>query len=944
VPRPGKSEFEQLYNAALAQPTERRLEFLREACGGDEELRRELESLLAYDCGPNSLSNASPALMPGQRLGNFEIIGALGKGGMGEVYRARDLRLKRDVAIKTLPSQFADDRNRIARFEREARAASALNHPNIVVVYDVGRENGISFIVSEIVEGETLTRVLEKGPVQLRKLVDIGTQIASALAAAHAAGVIHRDLKPGNVMIGPEGRVKILDFGLASERCSGENSTTLEISSPGVVMGTPGYMAPEQVRGEPADARSDLFSLGVILYEMTAGRPAFRGDSSIERMNSILRDEPAELPDTTPPALDRIIRRCLEKLPTSRFQSASDLGFALGTLSSSAVPAIAPKSRWSLNWKVAILAVLVLAAVSWLGLRLMRQAPAAAFQLRLLSDDGGLAVDGAISPDGKLVAYSSDRANPPTRDIWVQQPSGGSSIRLTDDHTDGTDPAFSPDGTQIAFRSKRGAGGIYVVPTLGGDERELVPGGRHPLFSPDGRWLMYWLIPNGSNYSIYIRPVAGGDPIQIVDDALAPCNSVWSPDGKRIFFQTRCLDNTRDAMVSRVDVKEVKPSNGLARFSGTIEAWLPNPSRLIGWERLGDEYVISAFPISEDGTRSTGPPKRLASVTDKLQHVGAAPDGRLVISTSTAKAHFWGLPLDEQGRVSADARQLTFGSDEVVPVLSPDSKLLMFNSKRINVWRYVVKDLVTGRVRELTTSPISDLLTGAFRPDDTGVICARPDDVLEYIPFSGGLMEKLLDLSKLGVDTPDFHIWDLSPDGRMLLIFAGIDLAHPQYGVVRQLDLKTKSLNIFLDDPELFAWQAHFSPDGRWVIFNATGKSPTSSSSQIYVARFRKGPVSRSEWIPVTHGEWDDKPRFSPDGKRILFVSGRAPADRRIYVQALTPDMRPTGNPVFLYASPNGRRIITDDDISVGRGLVVFSQSDLTGNIYLWEQAKSGNR
>ena len=187
MPRPGNSEFEQLYNAALAQPTERRLEFLREACAGDEQLRRELESLLAYDCGPDSLSKTeAPALMPGQRLGNFEIIGALGKGGMGEVYRARDLRLKREVAIKTLPSQFAEDRNRIARFEREARAASALNHPNIVAVYDIGRENGISFIVSELVEGETLTRVLERGPVPLQKLVDIGTQIASALAAAHA--------------------------------------------------------------------------------------------------------------------------------------------------------------------------------------------------------------------------------------------------------------------------------------------------------------------------------------------------------------------------------------------------------------------------------------------------------------------------------------------------------------------------------------------------------------------------------------------------------------------------------------------------------------------------------------------------------------------------------------------------------------------------------------
>ena len=258
----------------------------------------------------SSVAERGPALKSGDKLGSFEIVGMLGRGGMGEVYRARDLRLRREVAIKTLPPAFAADRDRVARFEREARTASALNHPNIVSVYDIGREGDVSFIVSELVEGETLAKVLERGPLPLRRLVEVGTQICAGLAAAHAAGVVHRDLKPGNVMLTRDGRVKILDFGLArQDHAIGVESTTATISNPGMIVGTPGYMSPEQVRGEATDARSDIFSLGVMLYEMASGKRAFSGGSSIEVMNSILKDDPPELPPASPPALDRIVRQ-----------------------------------------------------------------------------------------------------------------------------------------------------------------------------------------------------------------------------------------------------------------------------------------------------------------------------------------------------------------------------------------------------------------------------------------------------------------------------------------------------------------------------------------------------------------------------------------------------------------------------------------------------------
>src|SRR6202790_1377940 len=320
-------------------------------------------------------------LAPGTKLGPYEILAPIGAGGMGEVYRAKDTRLGRDVALKILPESFAREPDRLRRFEQEARAVAALNHPNILAIHDIGQHNGTPFLVSELLEGESLRAALDRGPLPQRKTIEYGVQIAHGLAAAHEKGIVHRDLKPENVFVTKDGRIKILDFGLAKlaqQAGAGSDEVTLgSHTAVGVVMGTASYMAPEQVRGEPADPRTDIFAFGAVLYEMLSGVRAFRRDTTAETMTAVLKDDPPEL--TGPlhlvsPTLERIVRRCLEESPEQRFQSARDLSFALsalsGTEASGAARATAgPRRLPLLLWVGLPLALAAVAGATWFIVR-----------------------------------------------------------------------------------------------------------------------------------------------------------------------------------------------------------------------------------------------------------------------------------------------------------------------------------------------------------------------------------------------------------------------------------------------------------------------------------------------------------------------------------------------------------------------------------------------
>jgi len=537
--------IQELYEAAVALSPEKRAEFLEQKCPADAALRGEVQSLLAQqadsflESGPVSVIKA---LSPGAKLGNFEIVELIGRGGMGEVYRARDSRLKRDVAIKVLPAGLARDPDRIVRFEREARAAGALNHPNIVAVHEIGRDGDTYWIATELVGGESLAKVIERGPLGVPRALEIARQIADGLAAAHAAGIVHRDLKPANIMVTRDGWVKILDFGLALRQRTSQDSTTMDMTEKGTVLGTAGYMSPEQVRGEVVDHRSDLFSFGVILYEMLGGKRAFAGVSSVEVMSAILKDDPPELPASVPPTCDRIVRRCLQKDRERRFQTAADLGWALQTPSPSQPPAKTPRRRTRLTWAAVAAAVCAAAVIAayLIGAHSRPIGIAAGTTLRRLTADKGITTDAAISADGTFVAYATDRADSGNLDIWVQQVAGGGAVRLTDNPADDYDPSISPDGSQVAFRSNRDGGGVYLVPVLGGNARLLIPKGNHPRFSPDGQMLMYSIgIAREDVYGgeLFVQRLSGGSPIPIGPGcSVFSFSPAWSPDSRRIIF------------------------------------------------------------------------------------------------------------------------------------------------------------------------------------------------------------------------------------------------------------------------------------------------------------------------------------------------------------------------------------------------------------------------
>ncbi|MCU0248439.1 MAG: serine/threonine-protein kinase [Bryobacter sp.] len=486
---------------ALERPEPERAAFLDHACGPDSQLRAEVERLLKED-ETGSLESPvavalgrTPDLTSGRMLGHFRIESRIGQGGMGAVYRARDEKLQRTVAIKVLADGHVSNLAGRQRFLREARAASALNHPGIVTIHEVATDDGIDYIAMELVEGESLDRRIHKNGLPLKEALNYAVQIAAALAKAHASGIIHRDLKPSNVMVTPEGQVKLLDFGLARRVHAGDGSGST-MTRTGEIMGTPAYMSPEQAEGKPLDARSDIFSFGAVLYEMLTGGRAFQGDSTMSTLAAVLQSEPRPLSEDLPADLRKIVSLCLRKDPERRFQFMKDVHIELSelkdALDSASLPASSKDrpSAWRHRWVAALLAVPFLGTGWFLWQRYgSDSAPPRLVQLTAYP---GSEFSPTFSPDGSQVAFSWGGEKNDNYDIYVKMVGETSALRLTTDPAPDGYPSWSRDGKRIAFwRARKGASAIYQIPPLGGAEQKLaeIPGGGQMSWSADGKWI-----------------------------------------------------------------------------------------------------------------------------------------------------------------------------------------------------------------------------------------------------------------------------------------------------------------------------------------------------------------------------------------------------------------------------------------------------------------------
>jgi eukaryotic-like serine/threonine-protein kinase len=876
-----------LYESAKELEPSERAAFLDQACAGDEALRGEVESLLAAEESVGGfitapalrdaaqlLTGESPEAMVGKQLGHYQILSLIGAGGMGEVYAAKDTRLGRRVAVKLLHASVSSDADRLRRFGQEAKTIGMLNHPNILTIHDVGTHEGAPYIVSELLEGETLREQIKDGAIAPSRAADFALQITRGLAAAHERGLAHRDLKPENLFINRDERIKILDFGLAklvqpqfSRAGASGPAFPVVRTNPGMVMGTVDYMAPEQLRGEEADHRADIFAFGVIFYEMLAGERPFRGGSSAETISAILKQDAPELPaPSSAPSqgLERVIHRCLQKRPEQRFQSASDLGFALEALTSSALGpsgsrlrSTAPRptlpfhlNQGRIGWIAA--GVFMLAAILLAVAYFRRPAEEAnAIRLSILPPEKAARVgDPVIAPNGRRLAFVATTEGKTL--IWVR-PLGSLAAQPLPGTEGASGPFWSPNGRSIGFFAQ---GKLKKIALSGEPPVTLgeAPANRGGTWGPDDIILF---VPH-PNAGVYRVSAAGGSVTAVTapDGSRQEGSQLWPcflPDGNHfLYFMTGLQQEEAGIYIASLDGREKKR----LLTAGSNALYAP-PGHLL----FVRERVLWAQRFDADESRLAGEPLRLADQIP-VQPFGkgffsVSQNGVLVHGSSGSSADQQAGWFDRAGKplglIGSPGAYLNFG-------LSPDEgrvALARFDRQTgtPDIW---LLDLARGIESRFTFDPAPDLFP-FWSPDEGRILWLSIREglfSLQRKASSGAGQDELLLTSD-----HQKHPTDWSGDGRFI--------------VYQDNDPKTKwdVWVLPLDgerNPFPFAQtrfnetNGHFSPDSKWI----TWTSDDSGSNEVYVQAFQN-PEGRRQ-ISTKGG---DQPRWRRDGKELFYIA-----------------------------------------------------------------------
>ena len=892
-----------VFQEALEREGAARAAYLELACAGDAALRAEVESLLSAHQAAGRFAEGSPlAALPasavaafgdgvnpllasGTRLGPYEIVGSLGAGGMGELFRARDTRLGREVAIKVPFAAVAGEADRRLRFQREAHAIAALSHPHICAIHDVGFESGLDYLVLELLQGETLASRLKRGPLPLDEALARAIEIAGALDRAHRAGIIHRDLKPGNVMLTPSG-AKILDFGLAritrgdtDAPSSAAGIATAPLTEAGAVLGTLQYMAPEQLEGRVADARADIFAFGATLYEMLTGKRAFEASSAAGVSAAVLRGETPSLltlqPDL-PPALERIVRTCLQKDPEARFASMHDVAIGLqwvrdekrnGPPSGTASPDVPSRKNAAITAAVVAL-ILGVGMVGWLTMG----APESRIQLQhaqQVTFAMGAETRPVWSPDGGRIAYTAGG------DIWIVQAAGGPTVKLTRSHP-GTnrDPAWSPDGGQIAFVSQRDGGGVYVMPAIGGSPTRI-DSTREPTYfaspqwSADGSAVGYLRrlsetddpLPDASSFiEIVTLRTRESRRFRIPGDVGNRDDLSWSPDG-RFFAYVRAPQ--RNEGISRVWVFRTSDEQEVPVTDGKWNDWSPTWSRdgrsLFYVSNRGGTMDLWQQHVTEAGAPEGDPIAVTMGVG--IQDAAFSRDGlKLVYSQGRPVANVWRVPiLADREAGWDDAEQLTFDQAHIASIdLDSAGQRLLVSSDRggnPDLWAVPVDG---NDMTQLTSDPTPDH-SPRVSPDGSRIVFysyrSGSRDIW-VIPSDGGPAKQMTS------DPASEMNPSWSPEGQNIAFYSSREGGFSDGYLV---PLSGGGPRQFLKGP---IYHPQWSPNGAWIGLVSRGRIAREPASGGTRENLTNAPASMFRW--------------SSDGERIYFVR-----DRELWVSTL---------------------------------------------------------